>query len=193
MIQYREESYEIFSLSLYSGRACASIINDIRSSNAWSGAKVRKHIGNGKYRSVQMTSVRQARILNRYLTANTYDDFDRRMDRKVKPLIKDLWRADLKQHYGTQFVRYQPNGHYDAHTDRGVEYRDRYFTVLCYLNDDFEGGHTFFPYLNYRAVPESGKTIIFPSSYLHCAEPVLKGEKFIALTWVMGPTPVEWI
>lgn len=193
MIRYREESHEIFSFSLYSVRSCALIINDIKNSNGWSGATVRKYLGNGKYRSVQMTTVRRARILDPSLATNIFDDFDRRMDRKVKPLIRHLWWADLKQHSGTQFVRYHPNGHYEPHTDRGADFRERYFTVLCYLNDDFEGGHTYFPYLNYRAVPERGKTIIFPSSYLHCAEPVLEGEKFIALTWVVGPEPVEWI
>ena len=88
MIRYSEESHEIFSCSLYSARSCESIINHIRKSKSWSAAKVRKHQANGKSRSVQLTSVRQALILDPSRASDIYDDFDRRMERKVKPLIR---------------------------------------------------------------------------------------------------------
>jgi predicted 2-oxoglutarate/Fe(II)-dependent dioxygenase YbiX len=140
-----------------------------------------------------MSSVRRARILQPQFAEKIYDDFDRRMDQIVKPLIKRVWKANLEEHAGTQFIRYLPNGHYEPHKDSGLDLNDRYFTVLCYLNDDFDGGYTSFPYLDYCAVPKAGKAIIFPSRYMHCAEPVLRGEKFVALTWVMGPAPLDWI
>jgi hypothetical protein len=140
-----------------------------------------------------MTSVRRARILPPAFAEKIYDDFDRRMDQKVKPLIKRIWHVDLKEHAGTQIIRYSSNGHYEPHTDSGLDLNDRYFSVLCYLNDDFEGGCTSFPYLNYFAVPKRGRAIIFPSRFMHCAEPVVSGEKFVVLTWVMGPVPLDWI
>jgi len=140
-----------------------------------------------------MTSVRRARVLQPAFAEKIYDDFDCRMDQKVKPLIRSIWHADLKVHAGTQFIRYSPSGHYEPHTDSGLDLNDRYFSVLCYLNDDFEGGHTSFPYLNYFAVPKRGRAIVFPSRFMHCAEPVVSGEKFVVLTWVMGPVPLDWI
>jgi len=193
MISYQEESNEVFSLSLYSTRSCAEIISRIRKCRGWSEARVRKQLGNGKVRSLHLRSIRHARILDPAQAEKTYDDFERKIDQRVKPFIKQIWRADLKEHAGTQIIRYSANGHYDPHTDSGLDLNDRYFSVLCYFNDDFEGGHTFFPYLNYRAVPKAGRAIVFPSRYMHCAEPVIAGEKFVALTWVMGPFPVEWI
>lgn len=193
MIPSQQESCEVFSLSLFSARASASIIRRIRNSRGWSDARVRKQLDNGRIRSVQMNSVRHARILKPDYAEKIYDEFDRQIDEKVKPLIKRIWRANLKEHAGTQIIRYSPHGHYEPHTDSGLDLNDRYFSVLCYLNDDFEGGQTFFPYLNYRAVPTAGRAIVFPSRYMHCAEPVVAGEKFVVLTWVMGPFPVEWI
>lgn len=193
MIRYKEESYEVFSLSLYNASTCASIINRIRGSRGWRGARVREEIADGKYRSVNMGSVRQARVLNPNYATRIYDDFEDRVDQIVKPFMKRIWRTDFREHDGTQFIRYSPCGHYDPHTDSGLDLEERYFSVLCYLNDDFEGGHTSFPYLDYQAAPKSGRAIIFPSSYMHCAEPVVDGEKFVALTWVMGPVPVTWL
>jgi len=123
-----------------------------------------------------MNSVRHARILKPDYAEKIYDEFDRQIDEKVKPLIKRIWRANLKEHAGTQIIRYSPHGHYEPHTDSGLDLNDRYFSVLCY-----------------RAVPTAGRAIVFPSRYMHCAEPVVAGEKFVVLTWVMGPFPVEWI
>jgi predicted 2-oxoglutarate/Fe(II)-dependent dioxygenase YbiX len=93
---------------------------------------------------------------------------------------------------GTQIIRYRKGGRYVAHTDAGVDYAERYFSVVCYLNDDFTGGLTSFPSLEYSTRPQTGKAIIFPSRYFHCAEPVSSGEKFIFLTWVCGPIPITW-
>jgi len=193
MVLFQEESCEVFSLSLYNGPSCAKIISRIRKSRGWSEARVRKQFGNGKVRSLRLSSVRHARILDPARAKKIYDDFERQINQKVKPLIKHIWHADLREHSGTQIIRYAPNGHYQAHTDSGLDLDDRYFTVLCYLNDNFEGGCTFFPYLNYRATPGCGRAVIFPSRYMHCAEPVLHGEKFVALTWVMGPLPIQWL
>ncbi len=193
MIRYKEESYEVFSLSLYDARNSSSVLEKIKKSRAWYSARVRKDVGDGRYRSVKMPSVRQARILDPYRATKIYDDFDRRVDQIIKPVVKRIWHADLTTHIGTQFIRYSPNGHYEAHTDSGLDLQERYFSVLCYLNDDFEGGHTSFPYLGYEAIPKRGRAIIFPSSYMHCAEPVIQGEKFVALTWVTGPVPVDWL
>jgi len=142
---------------------------------------------------MHLDRVRRARILDPARAVQIYDDFERRVDRQIKPLIKDIWQVDLREHAGTQIIRYAPNGHYEPHTDSGLNLNDRYFSVLCYLNDDFEGGCTFFPYLNYRATPKSGRAIVFPSRFTHCAEPVLKGEKYVALTWVVGPMPIQWL
>jgi predicted 2-oxoglutarate/Fe(II)-dependent dioxygenase YbiX len=90
-------------------------------------------------------------------------------------------------------VRYSPGDYYVAHSDviPGDDYR--YFTVLCYLNEEFEGGQTSFPVLGHRVTPRAGTAVVFPSSYLHRAEPVAGGEKYVIVTWLCGPPPVRWL
>jgi len=90
-------------------------------------------------------------------------------------------------------VRYEPGNYYAAHTDTGMNLLDRYFTVLCYLNDDFEGGQTSFPTLLYSAAPRRGKAVVFPSTYVHRADPVTRGEKYVIVSWMMGAPPSRWL
>jgi 2-oxoglutarate-Fe(II)-dependent oxygenase superfamily protein len=193
MISYREEASEVISIELFTPGVCDQIIERIKKGRGWSRALVRKQLKNGLVRCRRLDRVRRARILDAARAVTIYRQFDRQIDRKVKPLIRNVWQLDLREHAGTQIIRYFANGHYRPHIDSGLDLNDRYFSVLCYFNDDFEGGCTFFPYLNYRAIPRRGRAIIFPSRYMHCAEPVLKGQKFVGLTWVLGPFPIQWL
>lgn len=56
---------------------------------------------------------------------------------------------------------------------------------MVYLNDNFEGGHTEFKFLNHSEKPETGKLLLFPAGYthLHRASPKLKGQKYIITGW----------
>jgi predicted 2-oxoglutarate/Fe(II)-dependent dioxygenase YbiX len=68
---------------------------------------------------------------------------------------------------------------------------NRYYSLVCYLNDDFEGGSTRFPALDYAVKPQCGKAILFPSRYLHGGEPVISGQKYILISWITGPIPKD--
>jgi prolyl 4-hydroxylase len=109
-----------------------------------------------------------------------------------------------------QIVNYQKGQSYSAHHDfvyPPVSHRlqpTRFATLLFYLNDDFEGGHTVFP----RAVnahhhegisiePVRGTAVLFynmlPDGNVddlsqHSGEPVESGEKFIGNLWIWDPT-----
>jgi prolyl 4-hydroxylase len=114
-----------------------------------------------------------------------------------------------------QVVRYSPGGFYNAHYDacegddehcrsfvsRGGQ---RYATLLVYLSDDFSGGGTDFPKINYTAAPKEGDAIFFHSTdetgklfkdSQHGGQPVEAGNKWIANIWVRhakyrnAPTP----
>lgn len=99
-----------------------------------------------------------------------------------------------------QVVRYQAQGKYDPHYDScdvtdGVcqETNPRRWTILIYLNDDYECGGTRFPRLSHITQPQKGKALMFQVSdregriihdALHGGDPVCKGEKWIATQWV---------
>jgi 2OG-Fe(II) oxygenase superfamily len=190
---FTHEAHGVFAMPLYSSRRCSALTARVRRARKWSEAEVVRH----EREAIQFVpdpAARAARILQGVLADEMEREFEQKIHGVVQPLIKKIWDVNLPKIQGTQLVRYKPGGHYVPHTDSDAdEFADRYFTVLCYLNDDFEGGKTGFPSLKYAATPEAGKAIIFPASYLHCAEPVISGEKLIILTWICGPVPVRWI
>jgi hypothetical protein len=193
MIDYREEAEGVIAVPLCEVSTCQSILAYVRGLDDWQSATVRVQSIEGVYDSVGQTEVRAASILSPPHLSEIFPEFDERMEATIKPLIKQFWGVDLTEHTGTQLVRYIPGGRYLAHKDAGMDFEDRYFTVVCYLNDEFEGGTTWFPHLGYRSIPQSGKTILFPANYLHSAEAVLKGEKYVVVSWVLGPVPIKWI
>jgi prolyl 4-hydroxylase len=104
-----------------------------------------------------------------------------------------------------QVVRYNGTGQfYNQHHDSCPEDNQschefvrsggqRKLTILIYLNDDYEGGHTYFSKLNQRFKGNTGDAIVFhplannsskthPLA-LHGGEPCTGGEKWIANVW----------
>jgi prolyl 4-hydroxylase len=62
-----------------------------------------------------------------------------------------------------------------------------------YLNDDFEGGATYFPDLDLRVTPKAGSALYFQYNYTgvlknlrtkHIGETVTAGTKYIATIWI---------
>ncbi len=128
----------------------------------------------------------------------------------VRPIIEracNLANMPFENAEKMQVVKYGPDGFYNAHYDascddtlESVEFEknggQRVLTVLCYLNDDFEGGATQFPTLgkDLKApvdgalvfyslqTPESGNQC-HPLS-LHAGMPVISGQKYICNIWI---------
>lgn len=61
----------------------------------------------------------------------------------------------------------------------------RCFSSLIYLNDDYEGGETYFPGLGLRVKPERGSLIIFGSGpeYVHGVTKVRGGKRYTYAGW----------
>jgi predicted 2-oxoglutarate/Fe(II)-dependent dioxygenase YbiX len=85
-----------------------------------------------------------------------------------------------------QIIRYRPGGFFRTHRDNSSYLVGRSVTVLCYLNESFEGGGIHFPELRLRYRPRMGTGLVFPASYLHTAETVLCGEKFVLTAWYVS-------
>jgi len=78
--------------------------------------------------------------------------------------IKRYFCDDVQQH--------------DFHADvTDIESAKRFLSIICYLNDDFDGGETFFPHFNLQVKPRKGKIVLFPCtwSYLHKGNPAVNG------------------
>jgi hypothetical protein len=191
MTDYEERFRGIYVLDLLDGQFCAELLGLLRDSEDWSPALVYASAKDGGDGGIYRSETRAA--TSHLLPTKLAGQFNDRIDSRVKTLVNDVWHVDLRQHAGCHVVRYTPGGHYVEHCDSGVESHARLFSVVCYLNHDFEGGHTSFTRIDYSIKPTTGKAVIFPSNFVHRAEPVIAGEKFVLVTWLTGPPPTCWI
>lgn len=111
------------------------------------------------------------------------------------PAVKDYIPSDfldreligLNERF--RFYRYSPGQKFDWHSD-GYYERDNgersQFTLMFYLNDDFEGGSTDFEKV--KVEPKKGDALIFWHPLYHCGSEVVSGHKYVLRTDVMfGP------
>ena len=84
--------------------------------------------------------------------------------------------------------RYDRGDHFDQHVDAlPTFHRERRYSVICYLNDDFVDGGTAFPTLGRTYRPAAGQAVLFPSHYLHVAQPVTSGHKYVIVFFLCEP------
>ena len=69
--------------------------------------------------------------------------------------------------------------------DRTPSFPQRSYSSVCYLNHDYEGGHTFFLYENKGCIPEKGKIIFYPSGiqFTHGVSQVTSGDRYTLASW----------
>jgi hypothetical protein len=192
-VRYTEEVSGVLAVRLYSPRSCRSLIQQAKALPGWGAARVGVEEGSDSYGAAVEPETRLALSCTPTANSGVIREFNWKMNNVIKPVVKKFWGVSLKRHADTHLVRYIPGNFYAPHTDTGADVNDRYFTVLCYLNDSFRGGQTTFFSLNHSVQPQSGKAIVFPSTYVHSAEPVDEGEKYILVSWLIGAQPMRWI
>lgn len=93
-----------------------------------------------------------------------------------------------------QVLRYRPGGEYKPHFDAISGFANqRTMTFLVWLNEDYEGGETFFPTPGLKLKGKAGDAILFRNTGAdgrrdpaagHSGLPVTRGEKRIASRWI---------
>jgi len=119
---------------------------------------------------------------------------------EIKMMGEDVRMEEL------QVVRYNQGDFYKSHYDQCHENRPycqqqlkdfsgpRKWTILIYLNDDYDGGETEFVALNRKIKGKKGDALLFHSLTtdntrvhplsLHQGTPVLSGQKWISNIWI---------
>lgn len=115
---------------------------------------------------------------------------------KMLFLIKDRILETVREAYGLKqeiysdilqvtrwFVGMEQPPHSDnmENTSHSEFHKHREFGIVIYLNDDFEGGRTFYPQHNFEIVPSPGKMAVHPATTDHM-HGVTKIEKEIRYT-----------
>jgi prolyl 4-hydroxylase len=93
-----------------------------------------------------------------------------------------------------QVLRYRSGGEYKPHFDAIPGFANqRIMTFLIWLNEDYEGGETFFPTAGLRLKGRPGDAILFRNvgadgrrdpAAGHAGLPVIRGGKLIASRWI---------
>ena len=114
----------------------------------------------------------------------------------IQKLLLDYYGATFPHCEPCSILRYRTGQFYRRHVDnwllssrleeaeRGVPTRD--ISIVGYLNDDFNGGETYFDRQSLKVKPEQGTVLVFPSffTYPHQALPVSQGQKYVFTTWL---------
>ena len=126
-----------------------------------------------------------------------HEHFSTLMFERIRKHLPEVYtdRQSLQQGRQWEFVRVPKYVMYASicsgkmfgiHTDTGCEYNNRTreyskFTVLTYLNDDYEGGHTSFYdddfNLTTSITPRKNRTLVFDMDLFHKGNVVESGEK----------------
>lgn len=121
---------------------------------------------------------------------------------QVNLLMRDIFLNQVGSHYRKtvewyerpELLRYGVGGHYSPHADaenwdaaagHWTRSIDRDFSILLYLNEDFQGGGLEFANFGLRLTPRAGMLVIFPADhrYVHSALPITAGERFVLVCW----------
>lgn len=82
--------------------------------------------------------------------------------------------------------QYYPGSWMGAHIDRNYEdpRNSMDWTVLVYLNDDYEGGELVFPDYDITLKPSAGSAIFFPCNAKHSVNKIHSGKKTFAFLFI---------
>lgn len=131
--------------------------------------------------------------------------------RLIKARIGAALGVPVGRQESSNILHYEAGQRFDQHfdfldpADAGLkqqiaQFGQRAATFLIYLNDDYEGGETAFPLLEWSYRGRSGDALFFwnvsaqdrvERKLLHAGRPPTRGEKWLFSQWVRSK-PVEW-
>lgn len=110
---------------------------------------------------------------------------------RMKPVIKDYLSFNSECSVDSYYFRhaaflhqkefFQVPAHCDDEVDFiGDEELIRNFTIIIYLNNNFDGGEIVFPLQGYSVKPEPGLVVIFPASFMypHLTNPSIGSDRY---------------
>jgi predicted 2-oxoglutarate/Fe(II)-dependent dioxygenase YbiX len=86
-----------------------------------------------------------------------------------------------------QFTKYDTYGHYDWHTDVGLNFEYRFCSIVIQLNDEYEGGELLYKdFINNEIEFDKGigNLFIFKSTIEHKVNPITFGTRYSLVSWI---------
>ena len=148
----------------------------------------------------QDSTLGEERAVNYRMRSSSSSHFDGWEDPKIKAIYErasEMYNLRAEYIEPLQCVAYEEYQFYKPHFDASDSTKSkkgrRWGTIFVYLNDDFEGGETFFPNIDLKITPKKGKAIFFHNFNhekkvhlysKHAGLPVLKGKKYGLNIWL---------
>lgn len=172
--QYSGIPFEVFTVDgLYSDDEIDMFLNYVKEADESNRTFTSSPFKNGKMIYPEWSELMYSKIKD--VLPETYTDAN-----------KVLWTYDGTPKY-IMYAAVEKEQMFGIHTDTGCEYdtiKNKYskYTVLTYLNDDFEGGLTTFYNRNFEKQfsiePRRNRTLIFDIELFHCGKKVTDGTKY---------------
>lgn len=86
-----------------------------------------------------------------------------------------------------QFTKYTMGGHYDWHTDTGLNFEYRFCSIVIQLNDEYNGGELLYKDYDSTEIQFEngiGNLFIFNSSINHKVNPITQGTRYSLVSWI---------
>ena len=179
--QWEEIAPQIYAVRAFSLLETIALIAQADASQVWARAVINANFDVDP-------NVRDAEILFEELHQPHAQVYRNRLDRVTSDLAQRLSPGSKLTE--VQLVRYHPGGRYVEHRDGPTPGAvQRTLSLVCYLNEGFEGGETTFTELGVSVKPAAGLLIAFPPELMHRAEPVRTGRKYVITAWYHAGSP----
>ena len=86
-----------------------------------------------------------------------------------------------------QFTKYASGGHYDWHTDTGLNFEYRFCSIVIQLNDEYSGGELLYKEYDSTEIEFEkgiGNLFIFSSSAEHKVNSITNGIRYSLVSWI---------
>jgi prolyl 4-hydroxylase len=149
------------------------------SKNALKPSKIGDDMDGDKY------NIRKSKTMNFY-------DKSHDVIQKILNKFSKITNTPLCNIEPIQVTKYDTGGFYESHIDCDDPHFLRPFTLIIYLNNDYEGGETFFNRINKKYKLDCGSALLFDNfdtsgnvtdTALHSGQLVTSGEKWICTIW----------
>jgi predicted 2-oxoglutarate/Fe(II)-dependent dioxygenase YbiX len=136
-----------------------------------------------EYRSVNLMNTNKKKLVRKTLESVIIDHVEHFFDTTM-----EFWNHPVLLQYqqGDFFVPHVDSENFNQETGEWTRIYDRDYTLVCFLNEDYEGGELAFPDYDFVATPKTGRVICFPGDHLyrHGANETTKGTRYQLVSWL---------
>jgi predicted 2-oxoglutarate/Fe(II)-dependent dioxygenase YbiX len=177
--QLPEDRRDIHEVRFFDPAECEQVLRELEGAGVKAGGESIVFDGSVVNRDMA--------VMGGELSAPLLDAMRLKLLEKLRPLTHPKG-VEVFRVSPVRLLSYGMGGVVEVHRDALADFaRWRRYTVLAYLNDDFEGGETQFPLHDLNVCPAAGKGVIFPSYFLHQVLPMRSGRKFVLSAFLMDP------